>query len=143
MSPFELNYGYAPFISYDWDRLQTPITVREEVNIADVKALVTRIYNAWSVAKGFIQKAQAKKQRDINRHYREVDFKVSDLAYVSTRNQKTDRLNKKLDYQMVRPYLITVKEGHSFRVQLPASMKIHPVFAPNLLRKDKNNPLPG
>jgi hypothetical protein len=22
-------------------------------------------------------------------------------------------------------------------------MKIHPVFAPNLLRKDKNNPLPG
>ena len=44
---------------------------------------------------------------------------------------------------MVGPYPILAKEGHSFRIQLPASMKIHPVFAPNLLRKDKNNPLPG
>ena len=44
---------------------------------------------------------------------------------------------------MVGPYLILAKEGHSFRVRLPASIKIHPVFAPNLLRKDKNNPLPG
>jgi hypothetical protein len=143
MSPFKLNYGYAPSTSYDWDRPQTPVTVREEVNVADAKALVTRMHNAWSVAKGFIQKAQAKKQRDIDRHRREVDFEVGDLAYVSTRNWKTDRPSKKLDHQMVGPYLITAKEGHSFRVQLPASMKIHPVFAPNLLRKDKNNPLPG
>jgi hypothetical protein len=44
---------------------------------------------------------------------------------------------------MVRPYLITAKEGHSFWVELPASMKIYLVFAPNLLYKDKNNPLPG
>jgi hypothetical protein len=44
---------------------------------------------------------------------------------------------------MVGLYPITAKEGHSFRVELPALIKIHPVFAPNLLRKDKNNPLPG
>ena len=72
------------------------------------------MHNAWSVAKGFIQKAQAKKQRDIDRHRREVDFEVGDLAYVSTRNWKTDRPSKKLDHQMVGPYLITAKEGHSF-----------------------------
>jgi transposase InsO family protein len=143
MSPFELNYGYAPSTSYDWDRPQSPVTVREEVNIADARALATRMHNAWTVAKGFLQKAQAKKQRDIDQHRREVDFEVGDLVYVSTRNWKTDRPSKKLDHQMVGPYPIIAKEGHSFRVQLPASMKIHPVFAPNLLRKDKNNPLPG
>ena len=44
---------------------------------------------------------------------------------------------------MVGPYLILAKEGHSFRVRLSALIKIHLVFAPNLLYKDKNNPLPG
>ena len=44
---------------------------------------------------------------------------------------------------MIGLYLIITKEGHSFRVKLPALMKIHLVFAPNLLCKDKNNLLPG
>jgi hypothetical protein len=44
---------------------------------------------------------------------------------------------------MVGPYPILVKEGHSFRVWLPALMKIHLVFASNLLYKDKKNPLLG
>ena len=44
---------------------------------------------------------------------------------------------------MVSPYPILAKEGHSFRVQLPALIKIHLVFALNLLYKDKNNPLLG
>jgi hypothetical protein len=42
---------------------------------------------------------------------------------------------------MVGPYPILVKEGYFFRVQLPALIKIHLVFASNLLYKDKNNPL--
>jgi hypothetical protein len=54
MSPFELNYGYAPSTSYDWDRPQGPVTVREEVNIADARALATHMHNAWIVAKGFL-----------------------------------------------------------------------------------------
>ena len=44
---------------------------------------------------------------------------------------------------MVGPYLILAKEGHFFRVQLPALIKIHLVFALNLLYKNKNNPLLG
>jgi hypothetical protein len=44
---------------------------------------------------------------------------------------------------MVGLYPIIAKEGHSFQVELPALIKIHLVFAPNLLYKDKNNLLPG
>jgi hypothetical protein len=35
------------------------------------------------------------------------------------------------------------KEGHSYRVELPASMKIHPVFPAESLRRDPNDLLPG
>jgi hypothetical protein len=44
---------------------------------------------------------------------------------------------------MVGPYPILTKEGHSFKVRLPALIKIYLVFALNLLYKDKNNPLLG
>ena len=44
---------------------------------------------------------------------------------------------------MVGLYLILAKEDYSFRVRLPALIKIHLVFASNLLYKDKNNPLLG
>jgi hypothetical protein len=40
-------------------------------------------------------------------------------------------------------YEILEQVGHSFRLKLPESMKIHPVFHAEKLRKDPGNPLPG
>jgi len=44
---------------------------------------------------------------------------------------------------MAGPWKVLAKEGHSYRVQLPASMKINPVFPAGQLRLDPNDPLPG
>ena len=39
-------------------------------------------------------------------------------------------------------YKILEQVGHSFRLKLPESIKIHPVFHAEKLRKDLGNPLP-
>ena len=44
---------------------------------------------------------------------------------------------------MAGPYRILEKVGHSYRLDLPQSIKVHPVFSPDKLRKASNNPLPG
>ena len=72
-----------------------------------------------------------------------MDFDVEDKVYVSTKNWKTDRPSKKLSEQMAGPYPVVEKKGHSFKVGLLASMKIHPVFPAGILRRAAENPLPG
>jgi hypothetical protein len=68
---------------------------------------------------------------------------VGDSVWLSTKNLKTDRPSKKLDYKMIGPFKITKAFGNAYTLDLPAHMKIHPTFHVSLLRKDPADPLPG
>ena len=59
------------------------------------------------------------------------------------RNIHTERLSKKLDHKRIGPYQIKALVGLSYRLDLPASMRIHDVFHPSLLRPAAKDPLPG
>jgi hypothetical protein len=82
-------------------------------------------------------------EKQANKHRREADFGVGDFVWVTTKNWKTERPSRKLDYQMAGPYEILEKVGNSYRVKLPDTIKVLPVFSPDKLRKTSNDPLPG
>ena len=82
-------------------------------------------------------------QQQANKHRREPDFAVGDMVWVITKNWKTERPSRKLDYQMAGPYAVLEKIGNSYKVKLPDSIKVHPIFSPDKLRKAANDPLPG
>ena len=44
---------------------------------------------------------------------------------------------------MAGPYEIIEQIGHSFKLKLPPSMKVHPVFHAEKLRLAPEDPLPG
>jgi hypothetical protein len=77
-----------------------------------------------------------------NKHHREVDFRVGDRVWVTTKHWKNDRPSQKLSDQIDGPYKIVEQVGHSFQLKLLPSMKIHPVFHVEKLRKDPANLLP-
>ena len=60
--------------------------------------LAKSMHHAWEIAKEIIKQSQKKKEQDVNRHRREVDFQVGDEVWVSTKNWKTQRPSRKLDH---------------------------------------------
>ena len=88
MSPFELLKGYKPRTAWDWDRNrpQAPANAREQLNQDQAMAFAKRMHDAWDTAKRCITLAQQKKERDVNKYQRPVDFEPEDLVWVKTKN---------------------------------------------------------
>jgi hypothetical protein len=105
--------------------------------------MITRLYESWQRAREHMARTQERYTTQANKHRRPVDFKVGDKVWVTTRHWHIDRPSRKLANQMEGPYEILEQVGHSFKLKLPDSMKIHPVFHAEKLRRDPNNPLPG
>src|SRR2546430_15214653 len=56
------------------------------------------------------------------------NFKEGDKAYLNTRNLRTQRPSKKLDWKFVDPYTIKKKlSAYAYELELPPKMKVHPV----------------
>ena len=71
-------------------------------------------------------------------------YRVGDKVWLSTRNIRTQRPSKKLDHKQIGPFTILDRIGTtSYKLDLPPSMKIHPIFHSNLLRLDPNDALPS
>ena len=62
---------------------------------------------------------------------------------MTVKNQTTNQPNDKLELKRRGPYKILEKVGYSFRLDLPAEIKIHPILYANRLRKAPINLMPS
>jgi transposase InsO family protein len=146
VSPFFANLGYHPRLSSDLKPDATaPRNTKESVDRQAAEQRATALKDLWDTLRDEIGLSQTRMEGFANAHRKPAPaYQVGDQVWLSARNIQTQRPTKKLDHKNLGPYKVLEKVGAtSYRLQLPASIKIHPVFHSNLLRLDPNDPLPG
>lgn len=130
VSPFYANYGFHPKFKMDLSSLQNSTET-----VPASTEFVNKMKEIHDEMKAEITSAQIDQERFYNEKRRTTpQFKVGDQVYLSTKNINTERPMKKLDHKRVGPFKIIQRIGtHAYKLQLPKTMKIHPVFHVSLL----------
>uniref|UniRef100_A0A803SRK7 Gypsy retrotransposon integrase-like protein 1 n=1 Tax=Anolis carolinensis TaxID=28377 RepID=A0A803SRK7_ANOCA len=140
-TPFFANYGFHP-------RFFPPV-----IETSEVPAAEDWLQELTAVQQLLLQQLDQAKE-DYKRHadkHRQPgpEIKVGDRVFLSTRFLPSHRPCRKLDARFIGPYPVVAQLNPvTFKLQLPRSMRIHPVFHRSLLlpadgvRPDVNRPAP-
>ena len=90
-----------------------------------------------------MQKAQKVQKAQANKYRREEDFDVGIKVFILKDGWHTNRLNRKLDTQLLSLQTITERIGNAYKLDLPEHWKLHLVFYADRLKRYPDDPLPG
>jgi hypothetical protein len=139
VTPFYANYGYHPRFE--------PDLVNMSSEAPEVSEYVTALNNHHAELRAEIAYAQAAHVEQANRRcYPDPVLEVGDRVWLRRKHVKTTRPSGKLDYKLIGPYTILEKVGsRAYKLDLPPSIQLHPVFHISLLKPAEPNsePIPG
>ncbi|QRW15592.1 Retrotransposable element Tf2 protein [Rhizoctonia solani] len=132
-SLFQTRYGYNP-------RFSVGQKLEEVVPNADEH--VEFLEKGYDKVKAALSLSQEKMKHFYNqKHREEEEIQVGGKVWLSHQNKSTNRPSIKLSHKKLGPYLVVERIGsHAYKLQLPHTMHIHPVFHVNLLTKFHPDP---
>jgi len=138
VSPFFANYGFNPRIGVEpIDTTRQPENRDAEDFAADMSNITAYLQEAMLLSQSRYEEYANQDRKTIPR------YQVGQYVWLDARNIRTLRPVKKLDWKNLGPFKITQVLGpYTYRLDLPASIRIHPVFNAHLLHPVSNDALP-
>ena len=132
MTPFEAVYGRQP--------LKLGLVVQGEVRVEVVQQDLIERDEALRQLKSHLLRAHDRMRAQANKHRKERYFVVGDFIFLKLKQNRQhfvmNRVNPKLSAKYYGPFEVVEKIGEvAYRLKLPPSLKIHPVFHVSLLKK--------
>ena len=140
--------GITPFYAIYGEHSRYLIQSHPEFTLPSPTILKEFAENLASLNKYLLNKmtwAQAVYSEQADKHRIPAPkFKVGDEVWLLQKNLKTTRPSSKLDFKPLGKFRIIKKvSSHTYKLKLPASMKVHPVFHVSLLESAALDPLPS
>lgn len=139
MTPFFANYGFHPRLGFE------PAPVTNSPAVRDAEELVQKMSDISTYLQTELNASQARYAKNADsRRTPARRYSPGDLVWLNARNIKTLRPQKKLDHKNLGPFkVLEVISPYAYKLELPASMRNHPVFNVNLLNPASDDPVPG
>ena len=130
ITPFLANKGFNPRMSFE-----PADSHPRAISPADV---LSRMEKIWQYLQEEIGLAQTRMEGFANAHRKLAPaYQVDDLVWLNTKNLRTERPSKKLDYKQIGPFKVLQRVGlTSYKLELPPSVKLHPVFHSSLYNQN-------
>ena len=135
ISPFFANYGFHPKMDDCQISLPDNPTLAPLDKAEEIKEILKSL-------KSSLAQAQESHKTVADRKRLDKTFSTGSQVWLNSKNIKTTRPSKKLDYKKLGPFKILEKIGLvAYRLQLPPTMNIHNVFHVSLLEPFQENNL--
>uniref|UniRef100_A0A674M8X6 ribonuclease H n=1 Tax=Takifugu rubripes TaxID=31033 RepID=A0A674M8X6_TAKRU len=137
MSPFQCFLGYQP-----------PLFPQQELEIAvpSTRAHLRQCRRIWKTARKAILRATEQSRRSANRRRRPAPaYRPGQKVWLLARDlplQTSQTSSRKLNPRYIGPYTIcSIVNPSAVRLDLPAALKVHPVFHVSLIKPFSTSPL--
>lgn len=124
-SPFEALYGYTP--------RHFGVNASDAVAVPDLSQWVSKHHDMEELIKQHLSRSKERMKRHADKHRSERVFQVGDQVFLKiqpyVQASLAPRMNQKLAFKYFGPYRILERVGSvAYRLELPSSSSIHPVF---------------
>ena len=107
---------------------------RERLQMTKVENISEHMNKTLKFACESLVKTQKQIMKQVNKHRKEVDYKIKSKMFLNERNIITARSFKKLDDKMLNSFINLDFINSSYKLKLSKSMYVHDVFHSDLLR---------
>jgi transposase InsO family protein len=144
VTPFYVIYGQDPRLGFEpRPELDSNGPTIKRIQLIDAHNFADRMKQLTELLRNELTYAQAVQEWHANKGRAPAwNFREGDKVYLNTRNLRTQRPSKKLDWKFAGPYTIKKKlSPYAYQLDLPSEMKVHPTFHISLLQPSKHEPM--
>ncbi len=146
---FFLKKDFHSRMSFELDVIEYESS-RERLQTAKAENISENMNKTLKFARESLVKTREQMMKQVNKHRKEVDYKIESKMFLNERNIVTARSFKKLDDKMLDSFINLDLIDSSYKLKLSESMRVHDVFHSDLLRSvvddflsDQKNELSG
>ncbi len=130
---FFLNKDFYSHMSFEFDVIEYE-SFRECLQTTKAENISEHMNKTLKFACESLVKTWKQMMKQVNKHRKEVDYKIKSKMFLNERNIVTARFFKKLDDKMLDSFINLDLVDSSYKLKLSKSMHVHDVFHSDLLR---------